>query len=286
MHGILFINKPVGITSYDVVRRAKKVFKTRKIGHTGTLDPFAEGLLILCVGKATKLVNSFLTANKTYEGTVVLGAHYDTYDVTGTITKSNTPKVTKEQLEEVLKSFKGEYYQEPPMYSALKKEGKKLYEYARKGIDIKRDKRLVEIINLDLIKHLKDNEFTIDVETSKGTYIRSLAVDIAFKLNTYGALKTLKRTKVGKYSIKDSVKLEDLTINDIVTLEEFFKKLPKVQLNDYMIRLVKNGIQLDERQTNLNKAFIVVDKNDKMIAYYDVISENKYKPIIILGDEL
>lgn len=286
MDGILFINKPAGITSFDVVRQAKKVFKTKKIGHTGTLDPFAEGLLILCVNKATKLVSTFLDADKTYQGTVVLGSHYDTYDVTGTITDTNTPNVSKEQLDVVLEGFMGEYYQEPPMYSALKKDGMKLYEYARKGIEIEREKRLVNIKNISLIEPLKDNQFKISVQSSKGTYIRSLAVDIAEKLGTYGALKTLNRTHIDKYSLSMSVDLDKLQQSDLVSLEEHFKDLPRVELNEYLIKLVKNGIQLDERQTNLRRDFIVTDDKGNMIAYYDMVLEDKYKPVIIFGDKI
>lgn len=282
MDGIVLINKPKGITSYDVIRAAKKIFKTSKIGHTGTLDPFAEGLVILCVGKATKLVNRLIDANKTYEGTLVFNNHYDTYDVTGEIINSDEKVIELEELRLVSNSFVGSYLQMPPMYSAIKKDGKKLYEYARQNIEVKVDPRLVHIYDLTILDQLNVNEYTFTTNVSKGTYIRSLAVDIAAKLNTYGALKTLRRTKIDKYSLNDAVDLDKLTINDIISIESIFKECENVVLNDYMIALVKNGIYLDERQIITNKDFKVYNENKELIAIYEVVSEKIYRPFIIL----
>lgn len=282
MDGIVLINKPKGITSYDVIRAAKKIFKTSKIGHTGTLDPFAEGLVILCVGKATKLVNRLIDANKTYEGTLVFNNHYDTYDVTGEIINSDEKVIELEELRLVSNSFVGSYLQMPPVYSAIKKDGKKLYEYARQNIEVKVDPRLVHIYDLTILDQLNVNEYTFTTNVSKGTYIRSLAVDIAAKLNTYGALKTLRRTKIDKYSLNDAVDLDKLTINDIISIESIFKECENVVLNDYMIALVKNGIYLDERQIITNKDFKVYNENKELIAIYEVVSEKIYRPFIIL----
>lgn len=282
MDGIVLINKPKGITSYDVIRAAKKIFKTSKIGHTGTLDPFAEGLVILCVGKATKLVNRLIDANKTYEGTLVFNNHYDTYDVTGEIINSDEKVIELEELRLVSNSFVGSYLQMPPVYSAIKKDGKKLYEYARQNIEVKVDPRLVHIYDLTILDQLNVNEYSFTTNVSKGTYIRSLAVDIAAKLNTYGALKTLRRTKIEKYSLNDAVDLDKLTINDIISIESIFKECENVVLNDYMIALVKNGIYLDERQIITNKDFKVYNENKELIAIYEVVSEKIYRPFIIL----
>lgn len=282
MDGIVLINKPKGITSYDVIRAAKKIFKTSKIGHTGTLDPFAEGLVILCVGKATKLVNRLIDANKTYEGTLVFNNHYDTYDVTGEIINSDEKVIELEELRLVSNSFVGSYLQMPPVYSAIKKDGKKLYEYARQNIEVKVDPRLVHIYDLTILDQLNVNEYSFTTNVSKGTYIRSLAVDIAAKLNTYGALKTLRRTKIDKYSLNDAVDLDKLTINDIISIESIFKECENVVLNDYMIALVKNGIYLDERQIITNKDFKVYNENKELIAIYEVVSEKIYRPFIIL----
>ena len=201
MHGIVLVNKPVGITSFDVVREARKIFKTKKIGHTGTLDPFAEGLLVLCVGKATKLVETITNADKTYTGTIVFGKHFDTYDVTGEVLRQDDKIVGYNNILDIKDSFIGQYMQMPPIYSAIKKDGKKLYEYARENKDVEIDKRLVEIFMLEFDNNEKVNEFTFETHVSKGTYIRSLAVDIAERLDTYAALKTLKRTKIGMVRI-------------------------------------------------------------------------------------
>lgn len=282
MDGIILINKPSGITSYDVIRVAKKVFKTKKIGHTGTLDPFASGLLILCIGKATKLANQFIDYDKEYLATIKFNDHYDTYDTTGTILNSDNKLINDDEFSKVLSSFKGSYLQKPPIYSAIKKDGKKLYEYARKNEEVQIDKRLVNIYNIDLLRKVNQNEYIFKTNVSKGTYIRSLAVDIAAELNTYAALSGLIRTKIGAFKIEDSITLNDLSTNDLITLEQYFKDYPKVKLSAYLINLVKNGIYLDERQTTINKDFIVVDENDKMIAYYTVIDDNKYKPVIFL----
>lgn len=281
MDGIILINKPKGITSYDVIRKAKKIFKTTKIGHTGTLDPFAEGLLILCVGKATKLSNKFLDANKGYEGTIIFNNHYDTYDITGNIINSDDKIITYDDLVNVSKTMIGKYMQMPPIYSAIKIDGKKLYEYARKNIEVTVNPREVEIFEL-IIKDLNlKNEFIFDTDVSKGTYIRSLAVDIATKLDTYATLKTLKRTKIGDINLNEAVDLEDLNIEHLVTVEEIYQNHPKLILSEYLIKLVKNGVYLDERQITTDEDFLIYDEDNNLIALYEVIETNKYKPLII-----
>lgn len=281
MDGIVLINKPKNITSYDVVRHAKKVFKTNKIGHTGTLDPFAEGLLILCVGKATKLAGKILDENKTYEGVIVFNNHYDTYDITGNILKTDNKTILLNDLEEITKSFLGSYLQMPPIYSAIKVDGKKLYEYARKNIEVEIKKRKVHIYDYKIIKQIDKNEFLFETTVSKGTYIRSLAVDTATKLNTYGALKTLKRTKIGNKSLNCAIDLDKLSVNDLVSVEKYYENNPKIIVNEYMERLVKNGIYLDERQIETNEMFLVYNINKQLIALYEPIDTNKYKPVII-----
>ena len=282
MDGIVLINKPRGITSYDVVRQAKKIFKTTKIGHTGTLDPFAEGLLILCVGKATKLSNMFLDANKGYSGTIIFNNHYDTYDITGNIVASDDKVITYNEVSNAANNMLGKYLQMPPIYSAIKVDGKKLYEYARKNEEVKIDKRPVEIFEYNIHDLGLNNEFTFDTFVSKGTYIRSLTVDLATNLKTYATLKTLVRTKIGNISLKDAVNLEKLTDGDITGFEEIFKDSPKVVLSDYIIKLVKNGVYLDERQIKTDETFLVYDEANNLVAIYEVLEENKYKPLVIL----
>lgn len=282
MDGIVLINKPRGITSYDVVRQAKKIFKTTKIGHTGTLDPFAEGLLILCVGKATKLSNMFLDANKGYSGTIIFNNHYDTYDITGNIVASDDKVITYNEVSNAANNMLGKYLQMPPIYSAIKVDGKKLYEYARKNEEVKIDKRPVEIFEYNIHDLGLNNEFTFDTFVSKGTYIRSLTVDLATNLKTYATLKTLVRTKIGNISLEDAVNLEKLTDGDIIGFEEIFKDSPKVVLSDYIIKLVKNGVYLDERQIKTDETFLVYDEANNLVAIYEVLEENKYKPLVIL----
>ena len=280
MNGFLLIDKPTGMTSHDVVYHVKKALKIKKVGHTGTLDPFASGLLILCVGKATKLASLFSNLGKSYEGVIKFFKHYDTYDVTGTVEKEKVIHLDMNQLQITAKSFEKAYDQEPPMYSAIKIDGKKLYELARSGKTIDRPKRPVEIKKFEVFD-FKNDEISFKTDVSKGTYIRSLAVDYAQSLGTYAALKTLRRTKVGRYHVLDAIKLDEASFEHLISFETFFKDYNRLTLSDYLIHLVKNGIYLDERQIVTNKPFVVVDKHDKMIAYYEVIEENKYKPILI-----
>ncbi|MDI6452027.1 tRNA pseudouridine(55) synthase TruB [Peloplasma aerotolerans] len=281
MDGFLLINKPKGLTSHDVVFKIKKKLHVDKIGHTGTLDPFACGLLILCLGKATKLAYMFSDLDKAYEGTIVFGKHYDTYDTTGQIMDEKEPLFNEEDLKNAMDSLKGRYQQLPPMYSAIKVDGQKLYQLARKGLDVERDTREVQIYEFDMKSKLSTNQFGFYTSVSKGTYIRSLAVDLAKKLNTFAALSSLNRLSIGNYHLKDAKTIENVAPEHLISLNDYFKTYPKIALNDYMIKLVKNGVYLDERQTTINKPFIVIDEHNQMIAFYDVIGLNKYKPMLI-----
>lgn len=281
MDGILLINKEKGLTSFDVIRKLKKILNTTKIGHAGTLDPFAEGLLIVLVGKATKLSNYFMNQHKTYEGIITFGTHYDTYDYTGHVLASSDKIITIKELENIKKQFIGFYKQMPPLYSAIKKDGKKLYEYARSGIEVSVDKRLVEIKDLEF-KEENNNNFYFKTIVSSGTYIRSLAVDIAESVNTYAHLTSLKRLSSGNFDVNDAYYLEAVNNDSIIKVGQYFNKSPKVILNDYMIKLVKNGIVLDERQIMTNEIFRVFDENDNLVALYEPVAEYTYKPLIIL----
>ncbi|MBN2268072.1 MAG: tRNA pseudouridine(55) synthase TruB [Acholeplasmataceae bacterium] len=281
MDGFLYVDKPVGMTSHDVVAIVKKKLKLDKVGHTGTLDPFASGLMILCVGKATKLAYLFSNCDKTYTGTMHFGVHYDTYDVTGKLLEISDKHIELHEIENAMKSMVGTYNQLPPMYSAIKKDGQKLYELARKGMDIEREKREVHIHSFEITSGLIDNSVNFAVSVSKGTYIRSLAVDLAEKMNHIAALSALKRTKVCDISVLDAHQLDDIKLEDIMPLNTYFKGFPRVLLNDYMINLVRNGVYLDERQLITENPFIVVNEKGDFIAYYEVIEPNKYKPIIV-----
>jgi len=202
--------KPVNWTSFDVVRKMRNVTRVKKVGHAGTLDPFAEGVLVLCFGRATKQVSQIMAWEKEYVATLKLGETTDTLDPTGKVTgKGAIPSVTVEQIRAVLQSFVGAIMQVPPMYSALKVGGKRLYELARSGKTIERSPRPVEIYRIELMDWQAPDEMTIRVVCGKGTYIRSLAADVAVKLGTVGYLTRLVRTRVGEYDHDAAIPMDE-----------------------------------------------------------------------------
>lgn len=211
LFGFLNIYKPKGLTSHDVVARLRKITKVRQIGHTGTLDPFATGVLPICIGKATRLIE-YLDDDKEYLATVQFGKNTATYDLEGEITATFDKKVTEEDVKNALKDFEGEISQIPPIYSAIKVNGKKLYDYARQGQDIEIKPRKVTISKIELKEFDKTSQSAkITVACSKGTYIRSIAYDLGAKLGCGGYLTALERTKAGKFQENTAIKLEDLT---------------------------------------------------------------------------
>lgn len=211
LDGVLLLDKPVGLSSNHALQRARRAMDARKAGHTGTLDPFATGLLVCCFGQATKISGLLLDADKAYEATVQLGIETDAGDLTGAIVAQaeNFTGVSLEQVETVLPSFRGAIQQVPPMYSALKRDGKPLYEYARQGIELERPPRDVTIHQLDLIEY-SPTELRLFVRCSKGTYIRTLAQDIGRALGCYAHLTALRRTEVGPFTLSSSIELEAL----------------------------------------------------------------------------
>lgn len=211
LFGFLNIYKPKGLTSHDVVARLRKITKVRQIGHTGTLDPFATGVLPICIGKATRLIE-YLDDDKEYLATVQFGKNTATYDLEGEITATFDKKVTEEDVKNTLKDFEGEISQIPPIYSAIKVNGKKLYDYARQGQDIEIKPRKVTISKIELKEFDKTSQSAkITVACSKGTYIRSIAYDLGAKLGCGGYLTALERTKAGKFQVNTAIKLEYLT---------------------------------------------------------------------------
>ena len=211
LFGFLNIYKPKGLTSHDVVARLRKITKVRQIGHTGTLDPFATGVLPICIGKATRLIE-YLDDDKEYLATVQFGKNTATYDLEGEITATFDKKVTEEDVKNALKDFEGEISQIPPIYSAIKVNGKKLYDYARQGQDIEIKPRKVTISKIEIKEFDKTSQSAkITVACSKGTYIRSIAYDLGAKLGCGGYLTALERTKAGKFQVNTAIKLEDLT---------------------------------------------------------------------------
>lgn len=248
LFGFLNIYKTKGMTSFDVVARLRRVTKIKQIGHTGTLDPFAVGVLPICIGKATRLIE-YLDDDKEYLATVQFGKDTDTYDLDGTVTKTYDKKITQEDLISILDDFRGEIEQLPPIYSAIKVNGKKLYEYARKGEEVEIKPRKVFISKLELESFdYEKQEAKILVGCSKGTYIRSIAYDIGQKLDCGGYLTALERTKAGLFNKEYSIPLENFNeISDVMTnlvnpLDVL--SLPKVELNDIEKERVNHGMAI------------------------------------------
>ena len=253
MDGIIVINKEKDYTSHDVVAKLKKKLNISKVGHTGTLDPNATGVLPILIGKGTKFSKYLINHDKTYKAQIELGKKTDTADVEGNVIEEKPvdTEYIKQNLVQVLESFVGKQEQVPPMYSAIKKNGKKLYEYARKGEKIEVEPRKIEIYKIELVKYNKKNiEFI--VSCSKGTYIRSLCEDIAEKLNTVGYMKNLERLQVGEFNIEKSVLIDEVNIENIekylYTLEDILKDTPKLNLNSKKLKLFLNGVQLTVKE--------------------------------------
>ena len=278
MDGIVLINKEKNCTSRDVVNQVSKILKTKKIGHTGTLDPIATGVLVLCIGKATKLVEVITSYDKEYEAEVILGIKTDTKDITGKILKEEKAIISKENIEKCLKQMIGTYNQTVPIYSAVKINGKKLYEYARNNEEIKLPKRKVTIKELKLISDItyekEKTKFKIKCHVSKGTYIRSLIEDIATNLNTIGTMENLKRTKQGNFQITSANTIQDIENNKfkIYSIEEILEKFYKIEMTDDLYFKIKNGSII---KNNYNHNIVAFTKNDKVIAIYKEYSKDK-----------
>lgn len=280
MDGILVINKPKGLTSNDIVKKVKKILNT-KVGHTGTLDPNATGVLPLLLGNATKISKYLINHDKEYEAVIKLGVKTTTADVEGEIIEEkevNKEKLEKENMEKVLKSFVGKQQQIPPIYSAIKVNGKKLYEYARQGKEVEIKARNIEIYDLKLLKiDSKNDELTINVKCSKGTYIRSLCEDIAVKLETLGYMKELNRIQVGEFNIKDSVTIEEFKANienkdysNIIGIEEIFKEIPEITIKQREYEKYLNGVKID---------------TDNMDGIYRIYLDNKFSGLGIVENK-
>lgn len=275
MDGIIVINKPKGITSREVVNKVCKLLNTKKVGHTGTLDPIATGVLVLCVGKATKLVETLTSNDKEYVATVKLGILTDTLDTDGTIIEKKCVNLDKDKLENVLNSFIGTYNQEVPIYSAVKINGKKLYEYAREKKEVTIPKRMVEIKKIKLIEFGNDY-YKFKVTVSKGTYIRSLIKDINDKLGVIGVMSDLVRTKQGKFSINNSYTLENMENNNynVLTITDVVKDENCVIISNTLFEKVKNGALINNEYNTSMVTFIY---NDSVIAIYKIYDKDKSK---------
>lgn len=269
--GVIVVNKEKDMTSFDVVNEISHLFGIKKVGHTGTLDPMAEGILIICIGKATKIVELLTAKDKEYVAGVKLGIKTDSYDITGNILDTKEVKDI-ENLEEVILSYKKTYLQEVPIYSAVKVDGKKLYEYARNNKEVELPKKEVTIKEIELLEKDKDT-FIIKTLVSKGTYIRSLINDIGNSLNTYATMTSLNRTKQGKVTINDSYKLNDIKSNNYkyYKIEEVLD-YPIIKVDEDLEFKIKNGVKIKNTFEIENKV-LFVNKNNKLLGIYEKNNE-------------
>ena len=283
MDGIIVINKPKGQTSHDIVRKAKKILNS-KVGHTGTLDPNATGVLPLLIGKGTELSKYLINHDKTYEAVLQLGEKRDTGDVEGNIIEKKDvaeKSLNIENIKSVFKALIGKQEQIPPIYSALKVNGKKLYEYARNGENVEIEPRQIEIYSLELL-HVDciNNTIQFKVECSKGTYIRTLCEEIAQRLETVGYMKELNRTRVGEFYIENAITIEQLekAQYQIITIEQFLKDKEFINLTEKGLQLFLNGVQLTY---HLSDGIYKIYQNDKFIGSGTVKNELLKRDIII-----
>ena len=282
MEGIIVVNKPKGITSFDVIRKLKKILKTKKIGHTGTLDPLATGVMLMCVGKVTKLASDLEAKDKVYIADFDIGYATDTYDIEGKKIAENIIEVSKENLEQSIKKFIGNIKQVPPMYSAIKIDGNKLYHLARKGIEVERPERDVTIEYINLLD-FKDNKAKIETKVSKGCYIRSLIYDIGQDLGTYATMTALQRKQVGDYSLEDSYSLEqieEMVLNNdfkfLKTVEEFFSYDKYSLQTEKEFILYKNGNTVKVKENLENKKYRIYFQ-DEFIGLANIENNNLLK---------
>ena len=276
-NGLLVVNKPKGMTSRDVVNKVCRKFNTKSVGHIGTLDPLAEGVLVCLIGKYTKLANILTNHDKEYIASFKLGILTDALDITGNVLKEGKKDFSKDEIINALNHFKGTYNQEVPIYSAVKVNGKKLYEYARNNIDVKLPSKMVNIYDIELID-INDDIITIKCKVSKGTYIRSLIRDIGAFLDTYATMTNLVRTTLGNFNIDDAYTLEDIENNNykLLKLNDFLDVVTKKIDSEEDYKHIKNGNVMNIKS---NK-YILFTYADENIALYEPF-DNKIKPLIM-----
>ena len=286
MDGFIIVNKPKDMTSHAVCNKIRSIMHTKKVGHSGTLDPLATGVLVVAVGKATKLINYLENQDKTYVAEALFGIQTDSYDILGNVlNKDDLSNPTDSEIDSQLEILKGSETQIPPIYSAIKVNGKKLYDYAKNGEMVEILPRKIKIHSLKRVSNIIDKKVSIEVSANKGFYVRSLINDLGISLNTNAVMSNLIRTKAGKYDISISQTLEEIKENGpiIHSIEDTFSHLKRIDVNDYMAKLVLNGVILDERQFSLNEMFKIYH-NDKLIAIYEPFDDKKYKLVIKLVD--
>ncbi|HHQ4318267.1 tRNA pseudouridine(55) synthase TruB [Clostridium perfringens] len=271
MNGVINIYKNTGMTSFDVVAMVRRVAKMKKVGHTGTLDPAASGVLPVCLGKATKIIDYIMENKKVYRVNLKLGMVTDTYDLEGEVLREkDASHITKDEILNCINSFVGTIDQVPPMYSALKQNGVRLYELARQGIEVHRDARKVTIYSIENIKIESNDNIQMDVCCSKGTYIRSLCYDIGEKLNVGATMTSLERIQNGPFTKEEAINIEDLTEEllekHIISIEKALDSFEKITVNEKFGKLLRNGVKVfDNRmyseEVEFNKLYRVYEDN-------------------------
>jgi tRNA pseudouridine55 synthase len=302
MNGILPLWKPRGMTSHDCVFKLRKLLRTKKVGHTGTLDPEVSGVLPICIGRATKIAEYITSAGKTYEGEVTLGSSTTTEDAWGEVveTKPVEKPIDRSRVQEVLNNLTGEITQTPPMYSAVKVNGKRLYEYARKGIEVERPSRKVHIHELELLNGWTEldgmyPQFTFKVSCSKGTYVRTLAVEIGEQLGYPAHMSALTRTRSASYTHADCFTLEQVeeyvqserAADLLLPLESGLSHLPKMAISDTLAEKVKNGARLQEPEDWPEDSEVVMEHEGRAIAIYQSHPDKPevIKPVKVLFND-
>ena len=277
MDGILIIDKEKNYTSRDVVNIVSNFLKTKKVGHTGTLDPLATGILVICVGKATKLVDILTNHDKEYIADITFGIETDTLDSTGNIIREENKIIKKEDIIQALNSYKKEYDQQVPIYSAIKINGKKLYEYARENIKVELPTRKVNIYDIELLNYeIIDNKTHIQIRcnVSKGTYIRSLIRDIGNSLNTCAIMTDLRRTKLGNFNIEDAIKIKDIKNAKLYSIEEVLKNYKQIEVSGNLEFKIKNGCKI---KNIYNEEYVLFKNINGIIGLYKK-ENNMLKP--------
>lgn len=294
MNGIINVYKEKGYTSHDVVAKLRGILKQKKIGHTGTLDPDAEGVLPVCLGNATKLCDMITAKEKTYRTVMLLGIETDTQDISGKIINERPVEVSETEVIKTINAFVGPYNQIPPMYSAIKINGKKMYELARAGIEVEREARPVYIYEINIIE-IKLPRVTMEVKCSKGTYIRTLCHDIGLKLGTYACMEELLRTQSGVFGLDTAFKLADIeamrdnnTLEDkLIRVESVFAELPSFSVNEKWNKYLYNGNRMPLGSFDIKKTvnewpvlIRVYDSNNAFIGVYEYKQDAAdYKPV-------
>ena len=273
MDAVILLNKPAGVTSFDAVAKCRKIFHERKIGHTGTLDPEASGLMIILLGKYTKLLPYCVKNHKAYQATLKLGEMTDTEDIWGTIIDTKTPSIhTEAEIDNAVQSLTGDILQVPPMYSALKKDGKKLYEYARQGIEIEREARPVHISSLEVEK-IDETNYRMNAVVSSGTYIRTLIADFGKQLNELAIMSSLVRTKIEHLSLEDACSFEDLEsgkafLSPIQVIDPAYKIVETDRVTD-----IKNGKRI---KLDITDSQVIFTSNGELLAAYALQEDGLY----------